>query len=145
MTPIHSRALQSCCRILVVQAEGGDTADMARILRTDGHDVRESTSAANALSELASNGADLVIVDYELPDFDGLELSARLRVLYPQMIRVLLTGKTSFEVARDAINRGGVFRLWTKPWDVMQLRIDVAMALEEARKMQSLSIHAGPY
>lgn len=111
----------------------------------DGHDVHECLSSADALRELAGASADVVIVDYELPDFDGLELSARLRVLYPQIVRVLLTGSTRFEVARDAINRGGVFRLWTKPWELMQLRIDVALALEEARKIQSLAVHGGPY
>ena len=125
--------------ILVVDDDASVTRAVSRMLRSDGHDVLCASCAAEGLEQLRQFGADVAILDYGLPDFSGLELAARLRVLYPDTVRVLLTGHTSFDIARDAINRGGVYRFVEKPWDETQLRIDVALALEEARRLREVA------
>jgi len=55
----------------------------------------------------------------------GTELLDKVKILYPDTIRMVLSGYTDLNVITESVNRGAVFRFLTKPWDDDNLRAQV--------------------
>jgi FixJ family two-component response regulator len=77
---------------------------------------------------------DVVVSDIRMPGLDGLEVAARLNAAKTQLdlnhpAIIMLTGTADLNAATDAINRGGVFRFYTKPCDCDVLAEGIAAAL----------------
>jgi DNA-binding NtrC family response regulator len=51
----------------------------------------------------------------------GTELLARARAIHPRTVRMVLSGYTALDSLTDAINRGEIYRFFTKPWDDAEL------------------------
>jgi signal transduction histidine kinase/CheY-like chemotaxis protein len=81
-----------------LEREGGET----------GLDVVTVSDATAALDELERGRGriDCVVSDYEMPGMNGLDLLSAVRSEWPDIPFVLLTGKGSEEVARDAFREG---------------------------------------
>jgi putative nucleotidyltransferase with HDIG domain len=62
----------------------------------------------------------------------GVDLLSAVRERHPEIIRMMLTGFTEIKVAVDAINRGEIYRLITKPWNDDELRATIRQAFEQA-------------
>jgi CheY-like chemotaxis protein len=90
------------------------------------------TSAEEAL-ELFRNGErfSVIVVDCDMPQTNGVELLKEIRNFEVVPVAILLTGATNFEYASDFVNRGGVFRLLSKPYSTKELikHINDALAL----------------
>jgi DNA-binding NtrC family response regulator len=72
----------------------------------------------------------VIITDQRMPGMTGVELLRRAKTLYPDTIRMVLSGYTELQSVTDAINEGAVYRFLTKPWDDEQLREQVRKAFE---------------
>jgi response regulator RpfG family c-di-GMP phosphodiesterase len=73
-----------------------------------------------------------------MPEMSGTEFLARVRQLYPETIRMVLTGYTDLDSVTDAINRGAIYKFLTKPWDDDQLREQIRDAFRLAKERQHL-------
>jgi two-component system, NtrC family, response regulator AtoC len=137
----------SARRVLVVDDEQLVRWSLAERLRDAGHEVIEAATAAAALDH-AEQGADLVLLDYKLPDGDGLSVLKKLRELDPDTPVVMLTANTSVETIVDAM-KAGAFDYATKPFDLDDLVMRVARALEATRLRRELrtlrAVLARPY
>lgn len=71
-----------------------------------------------------------------MPEMSGTEFFSRVRQLYPDTIRIVLTGYTDLDSITGAINRGAIHRFLTKPWDDDQLREEVRQAFRLAKENQ---------
>src|SRR6188768_2931337 len=91
--------------ILVVDDESLIRWSLAERLRADGHDVIEAGTAAEAIDR-AEHGVDLVLLDYKLPDDDGLVVLRKLRDLDPDTVVVMLTAHKAVEVVVEAMKAG---------------------------------------
>ncbi len=94
-------------RILVVDDHPDTAASMALMLRELGHDAEYAFNGSAALTISETFRPQVVIVDMNLPDFHGSDLSRLLRIkAQPQKIRVIaITGYGESE-RRKAINAG---------------------------------------
>ncbi len=92
--------------------------------------VFTALSAKAALAVMESEKIDLLITDERMPETSGTELLSTVRVLYPEIVRIMLTGQTDMDVAKNAINKGEIYRFFTKPWDDFELLIAVRHALK---------------
>ena len=92
---------------------------------------------AEAFEMMAKQPAQVVISDQRMPDMSGTEFLSRIRQLYPDTIRMVLTGYTDLESVTGAINRGAIYKFLTKPWDDDQLREEIREAFRMAKNLQS--------
>jgi response regulator RpfG family c-di-GMP phosphodiesterase len=72
-----------------------------------------------------------------MSDKSGTEFLGREKMLYPDTIRLVLSGYTDLNTVTDAINRGAIYRFLTKPWNDDELRKHIHQAFrtyEEQRR-----------
>ncbi|MEO8702967.1 MAG: response regulator [Kofleriaceae bacterium] len=101
---------------------------MRRTLR--GNEIIESGSPQQAIELMKTRPFDAIVSDFSLEaDSDGLDLLQHVRVLYPDMIRFLVTGNKDIEVVVRAVNEGAVHRYFHKPWDDEKLRSALEIVL----------------
>lgn len=73
-----------------------------------------------------------------MPEMSGADFLSRLRERYPDTIRMMLTGHTEMDTAVEAINRGEIFRLITKPWNEDVLKAALRQALDHCEMKQEI-------
>lgn len=120
-------------KILFVDDEPNVLQSMQRQLHNR-FKVRTAGSADEALRILKEEGPFAVIVsDMRMPGMNGIELLARTKDLYPDMVRLMLTGYADQETAMEAVNSGQIFRFLTKPCPQSTFVIALALALRQHR------------
>jgi two-component system NtrC family response regulator len=97
-----------------------------------GHEVTVCPDGATACAALEKNTYDCIIVDLDMPGMNGIEVIARAKELSPDTDAVVLTGKSSFETAVQAL-RHGAFDYLTKPCKLVDLK---ALLLRVARQRE---------
>ncbi len=116
-------------------------------LTSDGYRVVEAETAAQALSR-SREGVDLVLLDYKLPDGDGLSVLRKIKEDHPETLVILLTAHQSVELAVEAMKQGA-YHYANKPFNLDEISILVAKALETTelrREVRSLrETQAQPY
>jgi two-component system response regulator VicR len=111
-----------CAKILVVDDEEALVLGLrqALILEFPGNQVDAAYSGEEALSLLADTSYDLIIADYRMPGFSGLDLIKGVRYLDGYVPIILITGYGSDEVRGEA-QKLGVNYYVEKPFDVEDL------------------------
>jgi two-component system KDP operon response regulator KdpE len=114
-------------RVLVVDDEPAIQRAISTAFSARGYEVRTAATGADALSMLATDPVDLVILDLGLPDVDGVEVCRRLRTWTDVPVIVLSAqGSDSWKVA--ALD-GGADDYVTKPFSMPELQARVRVAL----------------
>ena len=117
--------------LLIVDDEELIRWSLKERLKSDGYDILEAATGASALEQFRG-GVDLVLLDYRLPDTDGLSVLRELKRIDPDALVVLLTSLVSVETAVEAMTLGA-FHFANKPFDVDEVAATVARALETTR------------
>src|SRR6478752_9511317 len=107
-------------RILVVDDEASIVDAVATALRYEGFDVREEGTGRGALSAVADFEPDLVVLDWMLPDLDGIEVGKRLRERGFKTAILFLTAKDAVENKVEALRAGGDDYV-TKPFSLAEV------------------------
>ncbi len=119
---IPTKELSSERTLLMVDDEPNVLAALTRVLQEDAYRILTATSATDGFEILATNHVCVVISDLRMPRMHGIEFLERVKDLYPETIRIVLSASTDLDSARDAINRGAVFKFIAKPWNDEQFR-----------------------
>lgn len=91
----------------------------------------ESADAASKILEQET--VHVILSDQRMPKMTGIEFFEKIQPLYPDPIRILITGYTDINAVIDAINRGQVYKYLTKPWNEEDVKIYVEKAYEVYR------------
>ena len=79
--------------------------------------ILTTSSSQEAFDLLSKNEVNIVIADQRMPEITGSEFLAEVRTKYPETIRILLTGYADITAIAEAINNGGIYRYFQKPWN----------------------------
>ncbi|TAK31821.1 MAG: response regulator [Chloroflexota bacterium] len=122
--------------VLLVDDEENILSALRRLFRLDGYTILTATSAEEGLGCLENNRVHLVVSDNMMPGMGGMVFLAVVRERWPDVVRIMLTGRADAKATIAAINRGEVYRFITKPWDSAELRITIKQALEHRRLIE---------
>jgi EAL domain-containing protein (putative c-di-GMP-specific phosphodiesterase class I)/CheY-like chemotaxis protein len=108
--------------LLIVDDEPAVAAALYRALRKENYRILVAHTPAEAFDLLALHAVQVVLCDQRMPLMNGTEFLGKVKDLYPDTLRIVLSGYTEVQSILDAINRGAVYRFFTKPWDSTILR-----------------------
>ena len=118
--------------VLFVDDEVNILRALQRLLRNDSMNVLCASRASEALDLLARHPTQVVVTDQRMPEMSGVDFLSAVRESHPDIVRMMLTGYTEINVAVDAINRGEIYRLITKPWNDDELRATIRQAFDHS-------------
>lgn len=119
--------------IMAVDDEASITKALLRLFRKDDYKILTASSGPEGLDLLnkSEKPVSLIISDQRMPGMNGSQFLEEARKIFPDAIRFLLTGYSDMEAIIDAINKGGIHRYLTKPWNDDDLALQVRQSLEQ--------------
>jgi len=123
--------------ILLIDDEVNVLRALQRLFEDEDYIILTAGNAAEGLKILERAPVDLIISDHRMPGMSGLEFFAKTLPQYPDVIRIILTGRAELEMAIEAINKGCVYKFILKPWNNYDLKITVRRALEQYSLLQN--------
>lgn len=105
--------------VLIVDDEPQMRNSLAAFLETvmDGTEVLTASGSSEAVETVQSRRVDIVLSDHRMPGGTGYDVLQRIRELDPAIGRLLMTGAPEVDLAKRALNEGGIDRFFTKPLD----------------------------
>ena len=92
--------------------------------------VITASSGEEGLKVLAENDIKLILTDQQMPGMLGTEFLEKTLESYPDMIRMIVTGFADIDAIANAVNKVGIYKYITKPWDNRELKLTMDKALE---------------
>jgi len=118
--------------VLIIEDEEGVRTALARRLEMNGCHVAATTTGKEGITRLEAGPVDLVLLDYRLPDADGLTVLERIGRDWPDTLTVMMTAYTNVDLAIKAI-RLGAYDYISKPFSLDEMMVVVEKALEAKR------------
>ena len=115
--------------VLYVDDEVNNLNSFKAAFRRD-FDIYTASSAREGRKILDNNEIGVIITDQRMPGMTGIEFLESIIAIYPDTIRILLTGFSDINAVMDAINRGQVYKYLVKPWQNDELKMYIENALE---------------
>ncbi len=132
-------------RVLVVDDELEMRSLLNDFLSSQGFQVFPFNSASDAIQALGPGGRhaadqdlgdiDAIISDIKMPQVDGLEFTARLQTLRPEIPVILITAFGSIETAIESMKRGA-FHYVVKPFKLTEMAVNLDRALEHRKLLR---------
>ena len=123
--------------ILCVDDEENILSSLERVfLEEENYEIVTANSGEEGLKVLKERPVDLIISDQRMPGMSGTEFLKEARKLYPDTIRIVLSGFSDFDTITKAINEGEIYRLIQKPWEDGELLLAVKDSLEKYELMR---------
>jgi len=93
--------------------------------------VHTSISPSEAIGILKENDIQVIITDQRMPEMTGTEFLEKILPDYPDAIKIILTGFTDIAAIQAGINKCGIYKYITKPWDFDEMKktLDKAMSM----------------
>ena len=135
--------------ILVVDDEENVTQALSRMLASEPYQVLCANSGKQGLEILATTQVDVIISDEKMPHMDGPTFLAEVHRLYPNIIRMILTGQNTPEASLQALSEGRslhyraeVFRFFAKPCSTQDLISGIRDALKQIEHSSQAQLSA---
>jgi DNA-binding response OmpR family regulator len=124
---LHKRT-DTLWKVLVVEDDDEMRAWVEEVLREEGYEVRGAPDSLAALVALLQETPDVVVTDWKMPDFDGLQLLAALRRCTPTVPVVFVTAYADEPFLKRVMHEGA-FSCLSKPFPRRHLLAHVQGAL----------------
>ena len=126
-------ALKYKHKLLFVDDEEAITKALYRLFRKEGYEIHTASSGQEGLEALKEDKRpfSLIISDQKMPAMTGSQFLEKAKQIFPESIRILLTGYSDMDAIVDGINKGEIHRYITKPWNDDDLLIQIMQSLEQ--------------
>ncbi len=111
------------------------------LLEGDGYRILTASSAAEGFEVLALHEVHVIVCDQQMPGMNGTDFLNRVKELHPGALRIMLSGAADQASVVGTINRGEVYRYYTKPWDAEHLRHSLRDAFRHYRQLREVPQH----
>jgi DNA-binding NtrC family response regulator len=118
-------------KILIAEDEQNQRDLLAGFLKKEGFSVEAVANGKEALRKLEENFFDMALIDYKMPEFDGLQTLQEIRRLSPDLSVVMMTAYGTVETAVASMKEGALDYL-TKPIDLEELLLILHKVLERS-------------
>lgn len=116
--------------VLFVDDEVNILKALQRLLRSEPFEVLTASHATEALELIDQRQPQVIVSDQRMPEMSGVDFLASVRDRHSDVVRMMLTGYTDMTIAVEAINRGEIYRLITKPWNDEELKVTLRQAFD---------------
>ena len=116
--------------VLFLDDEPNILKAIQRLLRNEPMRVLTATDPNEALDILRETPTQVVVTDQRMPSMSGVDFLSAVRDQHADVVRIMLTGYTEMNIAVEAINKGEIYRLITKPWNDDELRATLRQAFD---------------
>jgi len=86
------------------------------------YNVYTSTNPIEAIEILKQEDIQVIVTDQRMPEMSGTRFLEKILPDYPDIVKIILTGFTDIEAIKDGINRCGIFKYITKPWNFDEMK-----------------------
>src|SRR5262249_47944971 len=124
--------MHSAGAVLIIDDEAAIRESLETLLELEGYRVASAENAEEGLSGLAQQTFDLVLLDFALPDRNGMEVLQEIRDRDPSQAVMMITAYGTVENAVRAMQTGAV-NFIAKPWDNEKLLADVRACVARRR------------
>jgi two-component system NtrC family sensor kinase len=124
-------------RILFIDDETNILRALERVFLDEDYEILTARSASEALEILSCvSPVQVVVSDYRMPQMNGVELLRTVRETWPDTVRTVLSGYADTEAIVSAINDGQIYRFIPKPWNDLELRMTIASAVNQYKRLR---------
>jgi DNA-binding NtrC family response regulator len=116
--------------ILVVDDEELFIEYIKSMLSGESYNVITASSGKQGLEILKKQRVNLVISEYKIPLMNGLEFLEKVKIIYPDILTVMVTDQADINLAIKAINEAGVYKFLLKPWDDIDFKNTIKRTLK---------------
>jgi diguanylate cyclase (GGDEF)-like protein len=131
-TPVVTESAERAPAVLVVDDTRTDLELMRRALEPAGYRLFEAANSDAAFEVLTRHRVKMVISDHRMPGMSGVEFLVKVRRLYPDAIRVVMSSHGNAAAVADAVNEAGIHKYLSKNWNPARLRAEVRAAFLNA-------------
>src|SRR5512142_695135 len=118
--------------ILIIDDEFEIRESLQTLLELEGYTVEVAEDGEQGLNHIAGRPFDLVLLDFALPDRNGIEILGDIRERAPELAVIMITAYGTVENAVNAM-QGGAVNFIQKPWQNEKLLADVSAAIGRRR------------
>jgi response regulator RpfG family c-di-GMP phosphodiesterase len=110
-----------------------------RRLFVDYHlNIVTAESAFKAMDILKYTDISVIVCDNFMPGMKGIYFLEKAKLISPDSVKIMMTAHADLSVAVDAINKGEVYKVVTKPWDDEELKNTMLDALDRFNIIHSM-------
>ncbi len=117
-------------KILVIDDDLDINLLLKKYFTKKGFDVHTTENGKDAISWLKDHQVDLVLCDFKLPDYDGIEILQKIKIINPEIQVIIITGYSDVRIAVEAVKKGA-FEYVTKPLYPDEILLTVKSALDK--------------
>jgi two-component system probable response regulator PhcQ len=126
--------------ILVVDHEESFIEYIQRMMTDENYNLITVASGQEGLDVLEKQQVSMVISEYEIPLMNGLEFLEKVRIIYPNILTVMVTDHADIDLAIKAINEAGVYKFLLKPLDDIDFKNMIKKTLESLQVIKERDV-----
>ena len=94
--------------------------------------ILEASDGVEALSVFRAHAAEIgiIVTDQRMPNETGVGFLSKISDQYPDVVKILSTAYSDLDAAINSVNKGGIYRYITKPWEVSEFEVTLRRAME---------------
>lgn len=94
--------------------------------------ILEASDGVEALSVFRAHAAEIgiIVTDQRMPNETGVGFLSKIADHYPDVVKILSTAYSDLDAAIGSVNKGGIYRYITKPWEVSEFEVTLRRAME---------------
>ena len=123
-------------RILIIEDDEAARLSLKASLETENMFVEAVENGADAENMIKNSSFDVAIVDYRLPDVDGLTLIKKMKSIAADIMTLVVTAHSSIEIAVEAM-RIGSYDYMSKPLDISNLINTIHKILNDKKELHN--------